>query len=543
MAVPPPVEELFSNAKTPLELVTKFETYQDQLNKSFRNPVSVSSATTGGPVGQLRQAITDIELSKSADARTLASLRQSLDNLDIGKDLNLAGPGSTGGLQMFDLSGPALQLSPRMTPLRNRIPRRRGIGTSHRFKRITGWSNSGTGGVADLWPGITETGTNVVAGQTLRRGPVITLAGDQVSVPYMTFSESNTVTWEAEFAGFGYQDLRQLSTTSLLYSSMVAEEKMLIESRGTTSPFLGGLGAPTGVAVSCAAPGTGQSATTGVTSKVWAFVTAFTRWGETPISSSGNGSWTSGQLATVSWTAVTGAYQYRIYVGTGSSDPGAAAYWLAGTTSGTSFAVQGALPTSGTAASTVNVSDSTAQATGYDGILATVLGPHSARVEHVNGPLSTNAGVEIQRVCEAIFDNLKGDPDTVVMNGYDRSQLSDLLKNNSSSNYRLQIQQSEVGDATIGALTTGIVNQVTGKMIDLTMNPWWPQGTAAVMSWAMPIPDSNVSEIWAVIGPQDFMSVEWPQVQFSYDSSSYWQNALVCFVPEMNGAITGITRV
>jgi hypothetical protein len=400
--------------------------------------------------------------------------------------------------------------------------------------------------------GITETGTQSVAGQTLRRGPVIEMAGDQMNVPYMTFSASNSVSWEAEFAGYGYEDLRQLSTTSLLFSSMVFEEKAMIESRGTLSPFVGGIGAPTGVTVACAAPGTGQTATTGITgTTVYAVVTAVTRWGETVVSSTASHAFTAGQTVTVSWTPPVGSYQFNVYLGSGSSDPTATGYFLQRPFSGTTcttaastISFNGAVNTTGATASAVNGADSTASATGYDGVLSYLLGAHSGSVNRVNGTLSSNAGSEIQTVCASVFDSLKAQPQEVLCNGFDRKQLSDLLKNTSSgSAYRITLDNgSEVHDATVGALVSGIQNQVTGDFLDVSVNPWWPQGTMGVMSYTLPIPDSNVSEVWAMYGPQDLMQVEWPAVQFSYDSSSFWQNSLICTAPEFNGAVTGIVR-
>ncbi|HEX4362341.1 MAG TPA: hypothetical protein VH141_32720 [Pseudonocardia sp.] len=548
MVYVPQARDLFADAKTPLEMLTQFEDYKQSLNKSFQRHVPAPYS----PEAELSRSLDNFTLNKSVSPELLASVRQSLDFM--GKDLTVAGPGSTGGLQAFDLEAPSKKIAPRMTPIRNKIPRIKGVGTSHRYKRITGWSNSGTGGVSDLWMGITETGTNSVGGQTLRRGPVITLAGDQANIPYCTFSASNVVTWEAQYSGLGYEDLRQLSQTALLYSSMLFEEKALIESRGTVSPFSGGLGAPTGVAVVNAAPGTGQTATTGITGNAWAVVTAVTRWGETPISSAAHTSFTTGNTTTVSWNPVVGGYAYNVYLGSGSSDPTTAAYWLqrpnAGTftTSATSVSFSGAITTSGTAASTVNVSDTTASATGYDGILATVLGADSGYVNHVNGTLSSNAGNEIQTVCASIFDAVKGQPQEVLCNGYDRKQLSDLLKSTSNgSAYRITVDSAAqstggVHDATIGALVSGIQNEVTGDFLDVTVNPWWPQGTMGVMSWTLPVPASEISTVWAVVGPQDYMGIEWPQTQFTFDCSSWWMNSLVCYAPEFNGAVTGIVR-
>jgi hypothetical protein len=101
---------------------------------------------------------------------------------------------------------------------------------------------------------------------------------------------------------------------------------------------------------------------------------------------------------------------------------------------------------------------------------------------------------------------------------------------------------ADAHDAQIGTVVNGIQNEVTGSFMDITVSPWWPQGTMGVISWSLPIPDSNVSNVWAMYGPQDFMSIEWPSIQFTWDCSSFWQNSLICFAPEFNGAVTGIVR-
>ena len=213
------------------------------------------------------------------------------------------------------------------------------------------------------------------------------------------------------------------------------------------------------------------------------------------------------------------------------------------TTSATTIALQGAVATSGVAASTVNVSDSTANATGYDGILSYILGPNSGYVNHLNNTLSaSNPGTEIQTVTSAIFDAVKGDPQEIICSGYDRKQLSDTLKEQGSSNYNLMLMPPDQHNAQIGTLVTSVQNEVTGTMMDVTMSPWWPQGTMGIMSWTLPIPDSQVSSVWEMVGPQDFLSVEWPARQFSFDTSSFWMNSLVCYAPQFNGAVTSILK-
>jgi hypothetical protein len=36
------------------------------------------------------------------------------------------------------------------------------------------------------------------------------------------------------------------------------------------------------------------------------------------------------------------------------------------------------------------------------------------------------------------------------------------------------------------------------------------------------------------------MSVDWPQIQFTYDASTYWLGTLVHYAPKWSGAITGL---
>ena len=162
---------------------------------------------------------------------------------DLVKDLTLTSPLSTGYVA-YDLEAPAKILAPRPTPLRNMIPRVKGIGTARRYKRITGFTGSGTAGLANLRPGITDTTSTTFGSIGFNRGPKISYAGDEAAVPYLQFSLSDSVPWSAQFSGEGFQDIRQLSQTSLLYSSMLMEERLLLGGRGTASGFAGALSTP-----------------------------------------------------------------------------------------------------------------------------------------------------------------------------------------------------------------------------------------------------------------------------------------------------------
>lgn len=504
--------------------------------------------------GMLSKALEAPEITKGISSDALASVTSALAELkaqqpDLVKDLTLTSPVSS-GLVAFDLEAPAKILAPRPTPLRNRIPRKRGIGTSHRFKVISGFTGSGTGGVGVIHPGIADTTQNNFAPSGASnslyyaRGPKISYAGADTTVPYSQFSVSDQVTWSAQYAGQGFQDVRQLSRTSLTYSSMLLEERMLLMGRGTGSGFLGALAAPTGLTLTARSAAAGETAITGVSTNIYVKVTSDAGdFGQSVLTTAANVA-PSTQVVDVTCTLPAGATGVRVYVSTGSSDPGDSARWYAGRSGTNTFTIQGALPTSGTAASTVTA-DTSAYANGYDGILPVCTGANSGYVNRLNAALSTaNPGVEFQTAFAALYDAVKADPDRVLMNGSDRKQLSDALKNGAANNgYRLNIVQNELSGVTIGDVVTSLVNEVTGKVVNVEVHPWMPQGNAPIVSDTLPIPDTEVSDVWSVFNVQDLMGVDWPVTQFAYEASSYWFGTFVCYAPAWNGAITGIKKV
>ena len=123
------------------------------------------------------------------------------------------------GLVPYDLEAPAKLLTPRPTPLRNTIPRVKGQGAVRRFKVISGFTGTGTGGITTTQPGITESTQNTFLGQTLVRPPQISYAGYDVNLSYVSWGLSDFVSWQAEYEGQGFEDVRSLSNTALLYST------------------------------------------------------------------------------------------------------------------------------------------------------------------------------------------------------------------------------------------------------------------------------------------------------------------------------------
>ena len=538
------------NESNPKVAAERHEEYTAELSKALSAPRSFNGETLGGDVTtQLEALVANKSLTPDAVAglnNALAAQRGAMGELN--KEITLTQPLST-SFAAFDLEAPAKLLTPRPTPLRNKLPRKKGVGTSHRVKRILGYTGTGTGGQGNIWPGITETTQNNFAPGAsnpfyLERGPQIGYTADDLVLPYNSYSLSDQVSFDANFSGMGYQDLRQLSSTSTLYATMLMEERMLLFARGTASGYSGAIAAPSGVTatakvVAGKAPITGNSG-----AKVWVKVTADAgAFGQSVLSTAaGDTPGATECLEVVVGTVPSGALGFRVYVGTGASAPADSAFWYYGTFSTSTFYVTGAIPTSGTAA-TVAASDSSAYATGYDGILPTVLGPNTGYNNRINSAFSTsNPGVEYQEVFYNLYNNVKADPDEILINGADRRQLSDSIKNGSTANYRLNLTQTEAGDYVGGATIGALYNEITGKMVPLTVHPWLTQGVSPVLSYTLPIPDTEVSDVWSVINVQDYMGIQWPVVQFSYDFSTYFRGTFFCYAPAWNGAVSGIAN-
>ena len=547
---PPKATDLFSDVSSPKKAAARMDEYQGELSKALSAGTNVpGQAPTADPMATLEALASQKSLTPDALAGLNNAISaQRLAMQDIQKDISLTSPLST-SFAAFDLEAPAKLLTPRPTPLRNRIPRKKGVGTSHRIKRITGYTGTGTGGQGQIWPGVTESTTTAFGSINFERGPKISYTADDIVLPYNSYSLSDAVSFDANFSGLGYQDLRQLSSTSTLYATMLMEERMMLMARGTSTGYSGALAAPT-VTVTAPSAGTGQVALANATYYVYVTADAgisSTGFGESIVSSVATQA-TSSQVLKIVVGAVTGALGYNVYVGTTT---GVANAKFQGTFKSTTAYVVGAGSATAadnivySTASTVLASrasaDTSAYATGYDGILPTLLGSSSGFINQINSTFSnTNPGVEFQNVFAGLYNTVKADPDAILINGSDRKQLSDSIKGAANANYRLNITQDETSGAILGSVVGGIVNEVTGKSVDLIVHPWLPQGLAPVLSWTLPIPDTEVSDVWSNYLVQDYMGIQWPVTQFAYEFSTYFRGTFFCSAPAWNGIVSGI---
>jgi len=548
------------------EQVERFELFKLALRDSHESPMQVSDVlarVAGAPQDTSRAAIhAQIEeLEKSVSPDVLASIAPQLEKMkgvqaDIGKEW-LSNSPLASGLVAYDLQAPAKFLAPRDTPIRDRTPRStQGAGTTARYKRITGITNSGTGGVADATPFFnSESASGTSGGVTgLRRPATISYAADEKAILFQEQGFTDIVSLKAMYQSQGYENLRQLSQTALLWATLVGEEKSLLYARGSATGFEGALAAPTGVAfASNSTPPAGVTGNTADIANLYGYVCANSGRGlsvASTVATTTTLSAVTSKTSVMSWTDSPGAVGYTIFLGTTT---GIANAYFAGTSQTNSFTPSftgggtGGVPSTGAQPS---ASDASADANAYDGYLSiytdTSLAGYVGRLNAVFS--TTNPGTEYQSAFQNMYYNglgtgqtLLADPDVIWIYAGGRVALSDLLKTASSTNYRLTIDNGEAGTGVrLGSIVTGIYNEVTGKMLDFEVHPYMPKGCSLIHSDTVPVPDSQVGATVEVRNVVDYTAIEWAQIQMSYDTSTYMLGAPIFYAPMFSGSVVGI---
>lgn len=535
------VAEMFADCQTSAERGERFEEYKGGLNKAIERHQSKVDRFVpkhgiikggAGSLASLAERVSTITKSLSPeDAASLTSELQAIKSsqADLQKDWTFSGPS---GVQLvpYNLEEPAKLLVPRMTPLRNEISRSKGEGTGRQYKRILGFTNAGVGGVPDLSPFMnSETVQTSFGSLALRRGQKIAYSADQQTVPYEEMGYSDQVNFKAYFSSLGFEDVRQLSQTALLWAHLLGEEKAMLYGRGTASPYAGAIAAPVIGIVGSATGGTIPAATYSVK------VTAKGGFGESVVSNAPTyvaGGATSSIAVTVSSEPAGSMGVYNLYVGPAGSETFQTSF--SGTTfTLTSYALGGAA---------FPAADSSGDANGFDGLLTSALNPaNGGTITRVNAALNATPGKDFQTAMLAMWNLVYADPDEIWTTAAVRNALGNQLIASGSSNYRITL--SDTGDGKVlGQMVAGILNHSSpgGKMLDLRVHPYMPAGVAHVRSKTLPIPDSEVGETSQMVMVQDYMSVDWPQIQFTYDQSTYTFGTMIHYAPKWNAILTGI---
>jgi hypothetical protein len=437
---------------------------------------------------------------------TIALVKQARE-AELTRAINLAT-----GLIGYDLHAPAQVVVPVFTPLVNETPRVTGPGVDvHHYKAITNFGWNGVVGVVDENQSPAEVNYTVV----------------NLFNVFQTIGVGNSVSFKAQWRGRMLEgDIKAKRMAELLYALKLVEENWLI----TMSDYLWAPPIPL-VAGSTSggtlAAGSYQVAVTAVSANGETFATQV----PTAVVTTG----TTSSIAITIFT-VPNATSYNLYVNLNSGG------WYkqpVGNISGslnqpqnsmlgnfqvtlTAYTAGGAgLP----AANTAMVAKSTSNnlPLTFNGMLALLYGAGNLAYTGPNAPPTnlfsaagqnlaglSNLGIntmqpivvqpantatgklqysDITGLLLSMWLNARANPDVCWVSATDNITLTNLLANNTNVRYVIDTAQpTSQNQLVLGQRVTKMLNPTTGKMIDIEILPFLPQGTLIFGSRSLPYP-------------------------------------------------------
>jgi len=257
------------------------------------------------------------------------------------------------------------------------------------------------------------------------------------------------------------------------------------------------------------------------------------------------------QVVDVTIVPVTGAMQYNIY-GIASST-----WYLLATVGGVKYTLQGfsTLPASVTQPTT---DSGTGKGTRMEGVVPVLSGLSQGGVYPAGwqgGYYNNNVGLHLNyntvyTTLKALWDSatgsttngpFKADPAEIISSGSDLTNLSqDVISQGTATNYELFIQQSDVGNVTVGAAVSQFQNPLTRSLLKLVVHPWYPQGNATFLSYQLPQTYTNVANAWEMSCVQDYVSIAWPVIDATFRYSLFLFGALVAHAPQFSAQLGGL---
>jgi hypothetical protein len=481
------------------------------------------------------------------------------------------------GLTYYDLQAPAKNLYPTITKLRNmtpRVGRPSGYGTQANWKIVSALTGSGFDAMGWIPEG--------------QRSAAMSYTTANASAPYVTIGEEDYLTFEAESAGEGFEDLNATLSMRLLQKTMRKEENGLLAGNGTSSGGLA-LGTPSTPTLSAIADtsSTLPSATYSVIvvaltcegylnckgNAAVGFTPSKTITGmdgQTYTLNGGNSNKSSNATqATVSGTSglgcsvavVNGAVAYAWFVGTSGSET-----LQAITTVNTAY-FNAALASSRQAATTVS-SDNSQNATAFSGYLSNAFSGGTVTSQATQTITAANTGVgtpltssghgsvvEIDNMLETMWANYRLGPTVIWVSSQEQKNITAKVLNGASSPL-LRYDVDASGDAGFSLTANGQIryyyNPFTGggtdveggggDKIPVIAHPDMPPGTlfahcAKLPEWYQSNEVPNTAE---VITRRDYYRTDWPLRTRRREYGIYAEEVLAVYAQFALGIITNI---
>jgi hypothetical protein len=461
------------------------------------------------------------------------------------------------GLTAFDLQAPAKNLYPTITPLRNSIPRvgRLNPGDAAHWRSI--FATTGSGFDAMGW---------VPEGQ---RSASMSYTAMPITLPYVTLGEEDTVTFEAEAAAQGFEDINATATLRILQKTMRKEETALIG--GNTSLALGTASAP-----AVTASGTGATLP-GATYSVIVVGLAFEGYRNSSLAGgvaatktitgndgntytlNGGSSMRSpnvtqavtfGQTLFATAPIIIGAVAYAWYVGAAGSET------LQAITTINSAAFSAPLVSGQQAATVITADNSRNPGLAFDGLLTDGFNPATSSFVQwlASGPAGTGTFLtpsgrgsiaEIDNMLLQMWNSYRLSPTVIYVNAQEQKNITSKCLTNASGplvRYNVDASQSAPYEFAASGVVRWYYNPFTGVEIPLTVHPDLPPGTILAYcerlpSWYQSNETPNVAE---VLTRRDYYRVDWPVRTRRREFGVYTEEVLAIYASFGIGIITNI---
>lgn len=489
----------------------------------------------------------------------LKSARQ-VPNDDLAKNFTQSSS-AISGITAYDLEGPAKLLFPVLTPLRNKIPRVvGGMGIQANWRAVTGVDTSNAG------VGVSEGNRGAVMGQTTK---------DYIAA-FKGLGMDNNVTFEADFAAKGFDDVKALAVRTLLEALMIGEEKVILG--GNTSTALGTAGTPT-VADVPASVGTLAYNTAYSTIIVALTLDAYLNANQSTTAPalplSGNRTLADGTIEaynrgtsikstnasvttsndtlnthsiTASWAVTPGAVAYAVFFGPAGSEK---LNQIVTINSAKITAVSAAGAQAAAANFTV---DNSQNSLVFDGILTQIQASGSGAyvATQATGTAGSGTGltadtaggiVEFNAALKSFWDNYRISPDEIWVASQEQTNIQKKVLNGTTSTAQRFVfnvdQQNIIGGTSVEAYTNPY--SIDGNnTIPIKLHPFLPAGTVLFWTDKLPYPLSNVTNVVRMLLRRDYYQIEWPQLRRKYEYGVYMDGVLQNYFPPSFGVITNI---
>jgi hypothetical protein len=492
------------------------------------------------------------------------------------------------GINYYDLELGAKTLVPIITPLRNKIPR-----------------VSGKGGIQANWRGIVAiNATNVGAAvqDGLRNAFTQTTTRD-FTAAYKQMGLEDYVTFGADLAAQGFDDLKALSVRNLLWATMIQEELYTLGGVGTAALIAT---TPTPTLSSAATPAAAGSLTNTSTYSVRCAALSLDGYLRSTIVGGVPGviSWTTadgtagqtynGGVCKISAAATQVCAASLIVNAIVATVPGAVAYaWYWATGAGVGAEVLGAITTvpyysitanatgtqtantipgyGGAVAGAIDTSQNTAE---FDGLFTmcalstyqptvTVLGSPTTPGPWTQMPTGTISGttgvfipsfltadgsggiVEIDAVLKWYWDTYRLSPTDMYVNSQEQTNISKKVlvgPSAGSANARF-VFETQQGVVAGGYMVKSYMNRYSmsgAKDIPIHLHPNVPPGTILFYTDQLPYPLSNVTNVLQYRVLRDYYQIEWPIRTRRYEYGVYLHSVLQNFFPPAFLTLSGV---